>query len=43
MPPPAEDSSAGLLGRVPVFAELAEDDLARVAQVAVPRAFEPSR
>jgi CRP/FNR family transcriptional regulator, cyclic AMP receptor protein len=39
MPPPPEESSAGLLGRVPVFAELAEADLARVAQVAVPRAF----
>jgi hypothetical protein len=38
MPPPSEDTSAGLLGRVPVFAELAEEDLARVAEVAVPRA-----
>ena len=36
-------SSAGLLGRVPVFAELAEEDLARVAEVAVPRAFEPQQ
>ncbi len=41
MPPPSEDSSAGLLSQVPVFAELGEEDLARVAQVAVPRAFEP--
>jgi CRP-like cAMP-binding protein len=40
MPPQSEDTSAGLLGRVPVFAELAEADLARVADVAVPRAFE---
>jgi CRP/FNR family cyclic AMP-dependent transcriptional regulator len=40
MPPPPEESSAGLLGRVPVFAELAEEDLARVAQVAVPCAFD---
>ena len=43
MPPPAEDSSAGLLGRVPVFAELAEADLARVAEVAVPRSFDPQQ
>jgi CRP/FNR family transcriptional regulator, cyclic AMP receptor protein len=43
MPPPPEESSAGLLHRVPVFAELAEEDLARVAQVAVPRAFEPQQ
>ena len=33
----------GLLGRVPVFAELAEEDLARVAEVAVPRAFDPQQ
>jgi CRP-like cAMP-binding protein len=38
MPPTSEDS-ADLLSRVPVFAELGRDDLARVAQVAVPRAF----
>jgi CRP/FNR family cyclic AMP-dependent transcriptional regulator len=44
MPPPAEDTnSAELLGRVPVFAELAEEDLARVAQVAVPRSFDPQQ
>ena len=42
MPPTPEDS-AELLSRVPVFAELAEEDLARVAQVAVPRAFEPQQ
>jgi CRP-like cAMP-binding protein len=34
----AEDT-AGLLGRVPVFEELASDDLRRVADVAVPRSF----
>jgi CRP/FNR family transcriptional regulator len=39
MPPPTEDT-AGLLGRIPVFEELGADDLGRVAQVAVPRAFE---
>ena len=39
MPPTSEDS-ADLLSRVPVFAELGPDDLARVAQVAVPRAFD---
>ena len=38
MPPPTEDT-AGLLGRIPVFEELGADDLGRVAQVAVPRAF----
>jgi CRP/FNR family transcriptional regulator len=37
-PPPTEDT-AGLLGRIPVFEELGADDLGRVAQVAVPRAF----
>src|SRR5215210_777685 len=30
---------AGLLGRVPVFDELAPDDLRRVADVAIPRSF----
>ena len=34
-----EDTIA-LLQRVPVFSELAEEDLARVAEVAVPRSFE---
>jgi CRP/FNR family transcriptional regulator len=34
----AEDTSA-LLGRVPVFGELAPDDLRRVADVAIPRSF----
>jgi CRP/FNR family transcriptional regulator, cyclic AMP receptor protein len=38
MPPPTEDT-AELLSRIPVFEELGASDLARVAQVAVPRAF----
>jgi CRP/FNR family transcriptional regulator, cyclic AMP receptor protein len=38
MPPPTEDT-AGLRWRIPVFEELGADDLGRVAQVAVPRAF----
>src|SRR3990170_6202930 len=38
MPASAEETAA-LLGRVPVFDELAEDDLRRVAEVAVPRRF----
>jgi CRP-like cAMP-binding protein len=42
MPPTSEDR-AELLGRVPVFAELAAEDLGRVAQVAVQRAFEPQQ
>jgi CRP-like cAMP-binding protein len=32
-----------LLGRVPVFSTLEQDDLARVAQLAVPRSFEPGQ
>ena len=39
MPPSSEDT-AELLTRIPVFAELGADDLDRVAQVAVPRAFD---
>jgi len=39
MPPSTEDT-AELLSRVPVFAELGADDLGRVAQVAVPRAYD---
>src|SRR5215218_9699050 len=39
MPPTSEDR-AELLGRVPVFAELGAEDLGRVAQVAIPRAFD---
>jgi len=42
MPQTSEDR-AELLGRVPVFAELGADDLARVAEVAVRRAFEPQQ
>jgi CRP-like cAMP-binding protein len=42
MPQTSEDR-AELLGRVPVFAELGAADLARVAQVAVRRAFEPQQ
>ena len=38
MPASAEETAA-LLGRVPVFEELGTEDLGRVAQVAVPRAF----
>jgi CRP/FNR family transcriptional regulator, cyclic AMP receptor protein len=40
MPPSESEDTAELLSRVPVFAELGADDLGRVAQVAVPRAFE---
>jgi CRP/FNR family cyclic AMP-dependent transcriptional regulator len=32
-----------LLGRVPVFSTLEHDDLKRIAQLAVPRAFEPGQ
>src|SRR3954452_14474857 len=42
MPQTSEDR-AELLGRVPAFAELGADDLGRVAQVAVRRAFEPQQ
>lgn len=34
-----ESASAQLLARVPVFETLADDDLARVAEVAIPRGF----
>jgi CRP/FNR family transcriptional regulator, cyclic AMP receptor protein len=34
-----EESAVDLLGRVPLFAELAQDDLERVSRVAVPRSF----
>jgi CRP-like cAMP-binding protein len=37
----SEDTVA-LLARVPVFATLARDDLARVAEVTVPRRFDPN-
>jgi CRP/FNR family cyclic AMP-dependent transcriptional regulator len=36
---PGLDDSVALLGAVPVFEELAPDDLRRVAEVAVPRRF----
>ena len=37
---PSSEDTAELLSRIPVFAELGSDDLGRVAQVAVPRAFD---
>jgi CRP/FNR family transcriptional regulator, cyclic AMP receptor protein len=37
--PASTDETAALLGRVPVFEELADDDLRRVADVTVPRRF----
>src|SRR5215217_7373935 len=37
--PASADETAALLGRVPVFEELADDDLKRVAEVTVPRRF----
>jgi CRP/FNR family transcriptional regulator len=37
--PASADQTAALLGRVPVFEELADDDLRRVAEVTVPRRF----
>src|SRR5919108_5291474 len=40
MPASAEET-ATLLGRVPVFDELADEDLRRVADVTVPRRFAP--
>jgi CRP-like cAMP-binding protein len=40
MPASAEDTAA-LLARVPVFDELGPDDLRRVADLTVPRRFEP--
>ena len=36
---PSTEETAGLLGRVPAFAELGDEDLARVAEVAIPRSF----
>lgn len=37
--PASADETAALLARVPVFDELADDDLRRVAEVTVPRRF----
>src|SRR5918997_4908831 len=37
----AEEDVQALLARVPVFETLVDEDLARVAEVAVPRAFSP--
>jgi len=37
--PASAEQTAALLGRVPVFEELADDDLRRVAEVTVPRRF----
>jgi CRP/FNR family transcriptional regulator, cyclic AMP receptor protein len=37
---PSSEDNAELLHRIPVFAELGEDDLGRVAQVAVPRSHD---
>jgi CRP-like cAMP-binding protein len=37
--PASAEQTAALLGRVPVFEELADDDLRRVADVTVPRRF----
>jgi CRP/FNR family transcriptional regulator len=37
--PVSGEQTAALLGRVPVFEELADDDLRRVAEVTVPRRF----
>jgi CRP-like cAMP-binding protein len=39
MPPPEPEATADLLRKVPVFEELGEEDLERVAQVAIPRRF----
>jgi CRP-like cAMP-binding protein len=39
--PASVEETAALLARVPVFDELADDDLRRVADVAVPRRFAP--
>ena len=36
----SDDETARLLGRVPLFADLAERDLEQIAQVAVPRSYE---
>ncbi|MGH2834110.1 MAG: Crp/Fnr family transcriptional regulator, partial [Solirubrobacteraceae bacterium] len=40
---PSSEETLELLGRVPVFATLEVDDLRRVAEVSVPRSFEPGQ
>src|SRR3954466_14192023 len=37
------EDTARLLGRVPLFADLSERDLVELAQVAVPRSYEPGQ
>jgi CRP-like cAMP-binding protein len=43
MPPTKDAEIVELLGRVPVFSTLEHDDLGRIAELAVPRAFEPGQ
>lgn len=43
MASPSSEETLELLGRVPVFATLEVDDLRRVAEVSVPRSFEPGQ
>jgi CRP/FNR family transcriptional regulator, cyclic AMP receptor protein len=43
MPPTKDAEIVELLGRVPVFSTLEHDDLERIAELAVPRAFEPGQ
>src|SRR3954449_7710119 len=39
----AIDDTAALLGRVPLFSDLSERDRQQLAQVAVPRSYEPGQ
>jgi CRP/FNR family cyclic AMP-dependent transcriptional regulator len=39
----ASDDVVEMLGRVPVFSTLERDDLERIAEVSVPRTFEPGQ
>jgi CRP/FNR family cyclic AMP-dependent transcriptional regulator len=43
MPPTKDAEIVELLGRVPVFSTLEHDDLEPIAELAVPRAFEPAQ
>ena len=43
MPPTKDAEIVELLGRVPVFSTLEHEDLERIAELAVPRAFEPGQ